>query len=427
MHRPRHAGHAAQSAAALSIWVLTVAAARLAGLAVMAEDARAAIFFPPLAVRFDPRLSWTITFSAAAALLLVALAPPVARMVTWPTLLLLGFLAAAGWAISLALVDGRAGVTGDANYLRDVGMVGAPIPFLRGFVSHIAHYSQHVRAHPPGFVLLLWALQKLGLGGSGWEGALVIAGGAGSVPAVLIVLRETVGETLARKAAPFLAIAPIALWIATSADAFYLGVTAWAVALMVLATGQRGARSTLLALGGGALFGTALFFSYGVTLVALVPLAVVTARRRADVLVPAALGLVVVVATFAAAGFWWVDGLQASLAQYRASAARYRPQASFLLINVGAFALALGPATAVGVARTRDRGLWLLVGAGLLAAALADLSGLAKGEVERIWLPFAPWILVSAASLDGDEAGGRPWLALQAAACLVLQLSTRGP
>ena len=55
------------------------------------------------------------------------------------------------------------------------------------------------------------------------------------------------------------------------------------------------------------------------------------------------------------------------------------------------------------------------------------LSGLSKGEIERIWLPFAPWILVAGASLDGDRATARPWLALQAAACLVLQFTIRGP
>ena len=58
---------------------------------------------------------------------------------------------------------------------------------------------------------------------------------------------------------------------------------------------------------------------------------------------------------------------------------------------------------------------------------VAALSGLSKGEVERIWLPFAPWILVAGASLDGDRATARPWLALQAAACLVLQFTIRGP
>jgi hypothetical protein len=40
--------------------------------------------------------------------------------------------------------------------------------------------------------------------------------------------------------------------------------------------------------------------------------------------------------------------------------------------------------------RLRDRQLWLLVGAALTAVLLADVSGLSKAEVERIWLPFAP-------------------------------------
>ena len=107
--------------------------------------------------------------------------------------------------------------------------------------------------------------------------------------------------------------------------------------------------------------------------------------------------------------------------------ARFRPQSAFWSIDLGAFALALGPATAVALARLRNRRLWLLSGAALVAVAVADASGLSKGEAERIWLPFAPWILAASASLERDRADGRPWLALQVAACLLLQLTIRGP
>ena len=64
--------------------------------------------------------------------------------------------------------------------------------------------------------------------------------------------------------------------------------------------------------------------------------------------------------------------------------------------------------------RLRDRRSWLLVGGGLAAVALADLSGMSKAEVERIWLPFVPWLLLAAAALARLRRQRR-WLAGQAA------------
>src|ERR671934_194092 len=97
---------------------------------------------------------------------------------------------------------------------------------------------------------------------------LALGGGA-----ALVALREVSGKPAARRAAPFLALAPAAVWIATSADALFAGVGAWGVALIVLATrapGAKGATPTsrrsagmmldargLSALGGGLLFGAA--------------------------------------------------------------------------------------------------------------------------------------------------------------------------
>jgi methylthioxylose transferase len=393
----------------------------------MRRDPRAALFFPPLAVRYDPRANWLLVVPVVVAVLLVAMSAWVARTARWWVVILVAFAAAAGWAVALAQADGVAGLTGDANYLHDVAFVRHPGAFLSGFVVNIAHYTQHVRAHPPGYMALLWAMRRIGLGGAGWEAAAVIAAGAAAVPAALFFVRELAGERTARSAAPFLVLAPTAIWMATSADGFFMGVTAWSVAAIVLSTGRSGRRSDVLAALGGVLFGAGLFLSYGAALVGLVPVAIAAARRRLRPLIVAAAGIAAVGAVFAAAGFWWFHGLQATLNQYAMSAAQFRPQSAFWLIDLGAFAVAVGPTTAVALARLRQRWIWLAVGAALLGVVLADLSGFSKGEVERIWLPFAPWILVASASLDGDRPQGRPWLAAQAAACLWLQIFVRGP
>lgn len=48
----------------------------------------------------------------------------------------------------------------------------------------------------------------------------------------------------------------------------------------------------------------------------------------------------------------------------------------------------------------------------------ADLSGLSKAEVERIWLPFAVWLPVATAHLSAGHR--RWWLAAQAGTALAV-------
>jgi hypothetical protein len=286
-------------------------------------------------------------------------------------------------------------------------------------------YPGHVQAHPPGMVLLLWSLGRIGLGGLGWATALVIAAGASVVPAALIAMRELRGSPAARAAAPFLAFAPIALWIATSADALFAGVAAWGVTLSILATGRRDRRGDLLAIAGGLLLGASIFLSYGLVLLWIVPVVVAGARRHPRTLVLAGLSVTAVVAAFGLFGFWWWRGLSAGLHAYFVRDPRVGPNLFFVVSNLAAFSLALGPAAAAGLARLRDRRLWLLAGGALVAVLVADVSGLSKGEVERIWLPFAPWVLVAAAAVRTDAR--RAWLGAQALTALALQVGIRTP
>jgi len=50
------------------------------------------------------------------------------------------------------------------------------------------------------------------------------------------------------------------------------------------------------------------------------------------------------------------------------------------------------------------------------AMLLADLSGMSKAEVERIWLPFAVWTCLACAELPRP----RRWLAAQAVVALLV-------
>jgi hypothetical protein len=414
----------------LVAWVLVVLAARLVVQDLVQNHLHVRLPFPPLDASLDWRPNWRLLLPATVGLGAVVAGPRVARRVSWLRLLVGSAVLAGAWAVALALFDGVHGLVGPVTlkneYFLDVGRVGSPRAFLHGFVSHIDDYRVHVRGHPPGFLLGLWGLDHVGLGSPGTVAAIEVAVGALAVPAVLVAVREVASESVARAAAPFVAVAPLAIWVATSADALFAGVGAWAVTLVILATGRSGRARVVYAGAGGLLFGVTAFLSYGLVLLALIPAGVALHRRTWVPLAAAAAGAAVVFLAFAAAGFWWFDGLAATHEQYYAGVASRRPYLQFLLVDLACLAIALGPACAVALARRRDRRLWLLVGSALAAMGLAALSGMSKGEVERIWLPFAIWVLPAGAALAaGPRRSG--WLASQVAFTLALQTVVRSP
>jgi methylthioxylose transferase len=395
---------------------------------------------PPLAGSVDPRLPLATLLVVAFAGLMLWRGSELSATIRIRSLPWLAFLAAGAWAGLLAFTDGIGGITGPparpAEYLHDVARVGAVGPFLHGFVANIGSYTTHVRAHPPGMILILWGLAKAGLNGPGAVAALELLGGAAAVPAVILALRELAGEERARAATPFLILAPFAVMFG-SGDALFMGVGAWASAALILATGKTGRARTAWAIAGGCLLAAGLMLSYGMTLVALIPAFVIVRRKRLDVGLLALAPIAATLAAFAAAGFWWFYGLTATRHQYAESIARFRPDRYFLVANLAALAVAIGPVVWVGLVRLRDRRVWLVTGAAVAAIALADLSGLSKGEVERIWLPFMPWLLVGGAiglrarpheqtrwSAVGTARAG---LAVQIVWALGLQLLVRSP
>jgi methylthioxylose transferase len=128
-------------------------------------------------------------------------------------------------------------------------------------------------------------------------------------------------------------------------------------------------------------------------------------------------GVAVVVAAFALAGFSWLDGYAKVRVIYAASIAAARPYPYFMWANLAAVAFAIGPAGVASLRRvaTRPVGPHLIVVAAVVAMLLADLSGMSKAEVERIWLPFSVWTCLACAELPHP----RRWLAAQAAVALL--------
>jgi hypothetical protein len=173
---------------------------------------------------------------------------------------------------------------------------------------------------------------------------------------------------------------------------------------------------------GGVLLAFALYLSYGLVLLAPIVLAVVFLARRWRPFVLAALGGGVVVALFTVSGFWWWDGYHLVVERYYQGVASHRSYGYWVWANLAALSAAAGLAVAPILRRavlarpvTAER---LLPIAALVAVVAADLSGLSKAEVERIWLPFAVWFAAGAALLPLRSRRG--WLVVQASTALLV-------
>jgi methylthioxylose transferase len=61
-----------------------------------------------------------------------------------------------------------------------------------------------------------------------------------------------------------------------------------------------------------------------------------------------------------------------------------------------------------------------LAAATMVAVVVADLSGLSKGEVERIWVPFLPFATLVVVRLASSRRAPL-WIAAQAGVAIALQ------
>lgn len=391
--------------------------------------------------RFKIVLTPGVLLPAAVAVAGVLWGPGLAARLTWPVLLPGAAAASALWSVALAVSTGwgrlTAPLAGRSEYPHDVDRVGDLGAFLATFAASVPAdspepWTTHVAGHPPGALLAFVLLDRAGLEGLGWAAAACIGGGALAVPAVLVTVRAVADEAAARVVAPFAVLAPTALWVATSADALFAGVAAWGVALVATGAARTGTASAAgLALGAGVLLGTALFLSFGLAATALLILAVlaVQGRRRGwraagRVLVVAAAGVLLVVGAFALAGYWWLDGMAVTAQRIRSGPSYAdRPLAFFLVANLAAAAVSAGPAAIAGLASLRRSALALLPLAAVAAMVVGDVTGLIRGETERIWLPFTVWLPVAAAFLPAGQR--RWWLASSALLALAVEVGMR--
>ncbi|MGH3902092.1 MAG: hypothetical protein ACRDTA_28350 [Pseudonocardiaceae bacterium] len=415
---------------------LLVAAAAVVGGWLLERGVALHVDAPPLGAQWLPHAGPGTIPAVLVALLVVLRGPELAARLEWRPLLGISAAAALAWTMSLALVDGWQGgvvdrLTTDTEYLHDVPRVNDVGAMLQVFAERIPglqpeSWTTHVAGHPPGALLIFIGLDRVGLPGGVPAALLCVLVGSTAGVAVAATLRALGAEATTRAALPFGVLLPGAIWIGVSADGFFAGVLAWGVALLALgcARPRLDMPAVTASAAGGLVLGASLYLSYGLVLAGLLPLAVaITARRIAPVLVAGA-GVAAVVAAFAAAGFWWFDGYQQVVIRYY-QPGEYgleRPYSYWVWADLACLAVVLGPAGVAGLRRaftpglSQPRVLVALCGAAALAVLAADLSGLSKAEVERIWLPFAVWLIAAAALLPVRQV--RWWLGAQAVVAL---------
>lgn len=352
--------------------------------------------------RWRPGPASLLAPTVAAAVLAAAALRWFDRM-RWPAVLLTAYGAMLAWALALAAVDGSAGLTrsllSPAGYLTDVADVdGDPLGYLRSFAAESTSHSAATRGHPPGPVLLLWALGRIGLRDHLALGLAVTAAGALTVPLVLAAVRDVCGDLPARRYAPVLALAPYAIWTAVSIDAVaaVLGAAGLLAGVRASAAYRTGRGAASWAAAAGALLGVAAMFSYAVPWLGLSLACLYFARRRAALNVVSGAGLLAVVLGVQLTGFSWVDGLLAARTDYANRIEPYRSPVWWGGISLVALLLAAGPPLWASLRRLRNTPGWpFLAGAGA-AVVFAVLAGLARGGVEHAWLTFFPWLTVAA-------------------------------
>jgi hypothetical protein len=424
---PSPADRRVLAGAAVAVWALLIGLTRVWGMYLEATGTRLTLFTPPIIGGYRHQVPLPLVGVAAVGVALALALPAAATRLRWSTLLAAVTASAAGWWIGLALVDGVDGLTRGLHFDQDyadavVRVADGPGAYLRDYVAILPGEPIALRGHPPGLSMLFGLLHAGGLRGPGWATALVLVTSLSTVPAALILVRCVAGERPARRAAPFLALTPAATWIATSTDGLTMATGTWCLTLLALAgtsPGSRSHRQVLFTVGAGLLAAATALQSYGLVLLAVPALVLAWHQRRWWPLVVAGSVGAATVLALAGWGFSWFAGLGATMHEYQALAVE-RPYSFFVVGNLGAWALALGPATVAGLALLRHRPTWVVVGGGLAAALLADLSGLSEGEVERIWLPFTVLVLPAAAALGTTRRAASGWLVAQVASAVGL-------
>lgn len=406
---------------------LTLVVAAMVVPQVWDRDVR--VHWPPLHADWGPRLEPRLAIVIAIGLALWVTMPIVADRMTWTATVVLSTVASWTWVMVLALYDGRHGLSRvyervgeylyDASRVTDVGTALDTyidrIPY-----AHPDNWMIHVAGHPPGSLLYFVGLDRLGITDPFWVSVTVVTLGATGVAAVLMTLDVLGSRELARRAAPWVALAPLAVW-AGSGETLWAAVAAWGLFLLAVACTRR---SALFAVAAGLVLGLTLFLAYGLVLFGLLALAVFGLTRAWHLLPWAAVGTAAVVGVFWVAGFTWWEAYPVLRERYYEGIGGERPYQYWVWAGLAAWTFTVGLVTWAAFPRMlaharRREPLAVLAVTGLLCLVIASLSALSKAEVERIWLPFTLWIVTVPALLP--PSWRRPLLLSQVVIAVLAQ------
>ncbi|MEZ5267201.1 MAG: hypothetical protein R2789_01070 [Microthrixaceae bacterium] len=262
---------------------------------------------------------------------------------------------------------------------------------------------------------------------------------ASAAPATLLAIRALADEATARRAALFVGLAPAVIWIGTSADALVMATIAWSVALACMAleggdgpdsatgTNPRVSAPVLMSSAAGLLAGVAVTLSFG-SVVLLAPLKAISVLMLLSGTVPD--GRTDSARRPGRSGTAGRHGLQLASTVTALCASSTTPVWP-ANVRSGSSPSPTSPRSRLRsdpplwpACPLRDRRLWWLSGSALAGVALADLSAMSKGEVERIWLPAVPWVLVATASIRTTR-NRRFWAVVTMGLTVLLQWKLR--
>ncbi len=377
-----------------------MAATIAAGLLLDARGTVLGVPSPPFVggfgVKAHPLLALSVMLFAGA----VAVAP---RLLELPARWFLAATLALTVVLRLALAAGREGIGAWTEvftlersfeavneYLPALGALEyGPGFFLDRFAQLVPSLPVHAAGHPPG---LLLTMDLLGITTPARLAALCIALGALAVPLAYAVGRVVVGEERARVATLLMAFSPVVLLFGvTSADALF--VTLGLLAAWPLAHDRRVLGAVALA--------PVSFFAW--SLLAVGAWAALLAWRRQGLVSAVKLSAVcgaALVGFYAllwlASGFDPIGTFESTERVYRLGVASIRPYEYWLFGSPTAFLFILGlPLTYLALRGGRsDAGVAIL---GVLV--VAAVAGFTKAETERIWLLFAPFLCLAAATV----------------------------
>ncbi|WP_396667514.1 hypothetical protein [Microbacterium sp. R86528] len=379
-------------------------------------------YFPPIHAQWMPRVGPGTIAAIVFAGFAIRYASDLAARLRWGWLLLVAFGASLFWMLALATVDGLDGISTilehQYEYLRTAREVTDFGAVLSRYIAHIPldsvdNWPVHIAGHPPGALLFFVILVNIGLGSGLAAGLVVTVIAATTSVAVMATLRRLGAESAARKAAPLIALGPAAIWMSVSADAMFGAVAAWGLCLLAYAAMAKSwARTALWAAGAGLVLGYCVMMSYGLPLLGVLAVTVLLVARNWTPLPWAVVAAVAVVLAFVAGGFVWWDAYPVLVERYWDGIASRRPAWYWMWGNFAALSFSAGPLVGAAVAAaiqrlpsvrsaiTAERVIVFLATAAFVTVLLADLSQMSKAEVERIWLPFVPWLLVGTALLS---------------------------